>query len=462
MRNIFFIFFICFNSFGQTATLESYGGQANNTGFNNASALSNALVALANGTISELTVTGGNVYNFDTQVNFGTALTGKTIRSTGTGRAQFFSDNLDIILTFSGNLTTVLIDGIYFRSTSTTNPPNTNEATLLRINQVNVTGLTINNCEFSAPSIETNGFKISMSNTGLNLDGLTISNSYFHDIGRMGFELVQHEYISGGEYEVPKYFNVNIFGNTVENVGNIQFGMGFSLSGPGQFINLYNNTFNNNTTTAVECIGVIDADIYNNVFAGNTDPVHLVKGSGRRNIRVKVHDNTNTGTLTGGFVFISGQDIQLYNNVFNNNTDHYFKGIEDLVLNNETYTTIGTELFTIVSDSPNLLTNVRMDNSILNAESGNVVLAGTNEGVVDISINCSEIRKSSGGSYLAVGGTANGTPSITYNNVERYSGGVLDDVQNPAGAANCLALPSTPSTPSTQKKRVFYKNFYDY
>lgn len=442
-----------------TATLESFGGQANNTSFDNANALNAAFVASQNNTIDILQVQSNAVYNYDTMMDYvGTYFDSFEITTTGNDRATFFSDNLSTLGRIRTSFDAFKIEKIKFELTTTAPAPNFTNSACFIVNEGTLRNLTIENCEFTAPASESNGFKINLTNNGATLDGLVIKDNYFHNIGMMGLEVVYHTYVAGGEYELAGYFNVDAHGNRIENVGQLMFGMGFSFSGPGQFINVYDNDFLNCVTTAVECIGCIDGDVYNNRFEGNGDIIHFARGSGRLNIRVKSHDNTSVGLLNGRYVFISGRDIESYNNTFNMTSGHSFRGIENMIINNDVIITTGPQALTVVSDLPNRLTNLEIHNSTITG-TGNIILAGTNEGAVDIAVYCSDFYKTGGSSYLAVGGTANGTPTVDYFNTNLYQDGVLSSTQNPSGASNCLALPTAPALGGA--KTSFYLGFFN-
>jgi hypothetical protein len=316
-------------------TFESYGANGNGT-FNNVTAW-NAMVA-DHANIDVVTFDG--VYNFDTTVNLPN-VNGLILRGSGTSRATFFTDNLNnIISANTGTLNNFTLENIKFESTHTSTGQGNSNALFALADH---TGANINfiNCEFTAPNAVTNGFKLYAIVGNLYTD-ITFRDNYFHNLGRMAIETVNHpiEDLNG-----QRITRVIVENNIIEDTGLVIYGMGVSFSGRNDDCIIRYNTFNNNPTVAIELIGVENCDVYGNIVTGLGSPWHVVRLNipggtvTRPNNNVDIYDNFFNST--SGAVFIGGENVRSVNNYYAANSNMFVQNYRNLSFTNDTFLIFG-------------------------------------------------------------------------------------------------------------------------
>lgn len=371
----YLLFLLGFVSFAQTATLESFGGQANNTSFNNATAYQNAINANIAGNLDKLILTGGAVYNFDTTINNNGA-ENLIIESSNTTRAEFFSDNLVTILKNTTNSHDITYNYIKVNSTYSdgdSGAGNNNALFYLSESAPNIYNYFFHQVEMTCPNSNTNGIKLYVQN-GETFRGLTVTDSYFHDLGRMGVETVNHD----PPKPTTRVYDVTVTGSTFENTGlsPVGYGMGVSLSGRTDGFLLENNVFVNNKTTAVELIGVINGTVRNNNMSGVGSPVHIVNGDGINNEDILVENNE--ADTSNGLVIQQSLRLIFRNNIFQSATRNYINGMANSSFTNDYFSSNNIAVFQFPS-STNPITNYNnvMNNVRLEKNGGTILQVGT-------------------------------------------------------------------------------------
>lgn len=372
---------------GQTATLESFGGVANNTGVNNASAWASAISANAAGNLDILVLEGGSSYNFDSTVNLHGA-NNLVVRSSNTTRATMFSDNLIVLINNTSNSNNVDFEYIKFESTyadGDSGAGNNNALVYISNSAPSVNNYSFDQCEWTAPNCNTNAMKVYVQN-GESLNGITVTNSYIHDMGRMGLETVNHD----DPRDTDRVQNITFENNIVEDIGlsPIGHGMGISLSGRTRYIEIHNNQFISCKVTGVEQIGVKNANITNNHHSGLGSPIHLVNGSGFiNNEDILIANNESTIEMEDGMVFIQVTRLTSRDNIFRSQDRHYMQGVSNSTFTNDYYSSNKTAVFqyvatnNAVSNSNVTFTNCRLDRlnggtMMQTATSGSLSLVG--------------------------------------------------------------------------------------
>ena len=431
------------------ANFSTYGANGNGTA-DNAAAWASMRSAFLNGDFTVLEIDPGT-YNTESVLSLD-GLTGITIQASDpSNKPLFYTDNVDAILSAGYDLSNFTLLNIRFNNADTTISQPTGAA-IVRFSDGVFDNHTIQGCEFTAVG-QTNALKYYVTNNLRDFaSNITFRGNLFQNLGQMGVEFVNHR----NDLFTPEqgglgdgYRNILFENNTFDNVGTVQYGMGLSMSGEGDNVIVRNNTFNDCVTTAIEFIGTDDSIIENNVFTGQTTPYNLVRGSGRINNNNIIRNNT--GTVSGGSIFISVTNTTIENDNINFGLGWFMQGIQNITFNNCTYTSSGAYVISFRAGNQEVTDDgiLRIDNSSITSNTSNpaIDIQGTHH-PVNVQINCSEIGVSSGTNYVSLVSSA----SVTYNNTERYSGGTLQDTQNPGGSGNCLALPSTPVIPTNNNR----------
>lgn|GEM_PF-3942712 len=166
-----------------------------------------------------------------------------------------------VTLLFQGSKTVnrVKLNGIKFESTATGDGYPmvfTNEL-------VSFAGLEFAFCEFTNPNNAANAFGIIQYSTSSNSGGtstdLYMHDNYFHNVGRMGMEI-----LSQG-YDFTRLSNVTVTRNRFQDMGrNNEYGMGYSLSGLIRRIRCADNVANECKRVTYEYVNVQDVNSDNN------------------------------------------------------------------------------------------------------------------------------------------------------------------------------------------------------
>lgn len=200
-----------------------------------------------------------------------------------------------------GSITDVLIDGLYFTSTSTA----LLDRPLVSFNDTPTTkNITVQNCKFVTTTNYSGGLNIGIGGfltNGSNTQDIKILNNYF-DVGGAGIATIN--FATTTDQNGLK--NVLISGNTIKNCGQVdptnaaQAGIGITISGKWSNINIADNYITNCvyagievTTGAVDVIG--DTKITNNTATSCGRNIILNNTNGSLTLFVK--NFTITGNL---------------------------------------------------------------------------------------------------------------------------------------------------------------------
>ena len=384
---------------------EWFGMVPGNMSYNNHQALSMAVQAHRDGIVSEIQLQAGEIYNFDNTIDFWEYVDGLTLSTFGNGRATLYSDNLDNIWRETQPCKNMFFKSIKFESTWTGPVPNENEAALQFFYNTNMSGIYIEDCEYTCPNIKANGLKF-FANDNLEITDVSVRNSYFHHTGRMGCESVTG--ISQGR----PVRNFVFEGNTFESPGLIGNGMGVSIDGWSQNITIRNNTFINCSNTGIEFIGVFDGFIIGNQHTGLGSAIHIVNGSGVLNKDILIQDNE--AVVTDGNIVIQAENIISENNSFVSDQRFYLENCINYTSTNDSYSIRGyneafgqaTSLWQMTSDS-----SLEFNNCVIRALN-NVPVSNSS-----ISLNCSDVYILSSGSFGNSGNYINQDVSVYLNEV---------------------------------------------
>ncbi len=214
------------------------------------------------------------VYNISKTINISNV---QNLKIRGEEGTIFQTSNLNKIFLISGNISSLSIQGVSFKSTksSTVHDP---EGLIFIANYGDNTmaGITIQDCQFSNPATHCNGIKMVSEGNNAMVRNLYIRNNKFQSIGRMGIEFQNH---NTSPVRV-RYQDYEITGNTFNDIGTIQNGpapccvsvSGYSLNGK-----INQNTFNEmrmNTAShiyyGIENAGTIGLETNNNTFNAST------------------------------------------------------------------------------------------------------------------------------------------------------------------------------------------------
>jgi len=400
MRKLVFVFFLLISIqvvCAQMRSGEHYGMKANDVEFDNAQAFQAAIADHKNGNLTTLQLNG--LYNFNTTVNLDET-NGLLITNKGDKKAVLFSKTLYSIIVNRKPSKNISFKNIKFESVVHTNPDDLkghDNALLYIARETNTFAWRIENCEFTAPNAPINGIKIYVLDGNMVSD-ISIRNSYFHDLGRMGAETVNHD----KPLKTARISNVIFEGNRVERTGLVISGMGISLSGRNTDCLIQHNIFKDNPNCAIEIAGNMNTDILNNTMHGSGSAVHIVDGPGMFNS--DIYMQCNTADVIEGNVYINAVQILNENNSWTSKTKNYIKGVDNFVTNNDHIKTSKTAVFQIFGSAVRPTHNIRFENSILEAQKNIPIVSYTKSGgpVSNVTINCSEVKIPTGKNFGAI------------------------------------------------------------
>lgn len=173
------------------------------------------------------------------------------------------------------------------------------------------------NCEFTAPTINSNALKFINQNT-CSTENILISHCYFRDIGRMGVEFQNHNFLD----PQIRYRNIKVQESSFINVGKNSYGMGVSLSGMGADFIAKQNIFSGYTHAGIEIVGCSNNEITENHFAGGTGGGIIMSGRFEM-VNTKIFNNYSSTVDDGNFLFSNVEGISFRGNHFR--TKGYFK-----------------------------------------------------------------------------------------------------------------------------------------
>jgi hypothetical protein len=260
---------------------------------NTASANTGATVILPDGKY----LTNGSLYVSSNNIVF-----------KGLGKATITTSN-PVILTFTSDVSNVTFDNITFESTSSSTG---GVLGLITAVGVNLSNINFYNDTFTCNTAETNAIKIDVG--AGSLDKLDIHNCTFYNNGRMGVEVINHNFDG-----VFRYKNIKITNNKFLNLGTASiYGQAVSLSGLGNNVIVANNNIEAAKDIAIENVGASNIVITSNtihdlvancisISVGWANSTYLPNN-------VNITNNTMQN-LTGGFF----QPTRIINGVIANN-----------------------------------------------------------------------------------------------------------------------------------------------
>lgn len=384
----------CSSLLGQTRSGTDYGMVAGSVAIDNAEAFQAAINDHLKGKLSVLVLDG--VFNFDSPIQLNGA-NGLRIQGPDNAMATFFTDNLYSILVNTASTKNVTLKNLKFEATTAADEKDKkgNENALLFITRAkSASNWLIENCEFTAPNALINGIKVYVENENL-VHNISIRNSKFYDLGRMGAETVNHD----KPKKIERIKNIIFEGNTVMRTGRIRYGMGLSLSGRNADCLIQNNNFHDNPNCAIEIVGNSNTDILNNTMRGKGSAVHITDGSGI--YADDVYLKCNDADVTEGNVYILAKNILSENNTWFSQTKNYILGVDGFVTNNDHIKAAQLAVFQIFGSPKTKTQNIRFDNSVLEA-TAKIPIVSYNRSKGDIAtiqINCSEVRIPKGNNF---------------------------------------------------------------
>ncbi|WP_069660329.1 NosD domain-containing protein [Arcticibacter eurypsychrophilus] len=132
-----------------------------------------------------------------------------------------FTSNQNKIITISGEINNLEIEGITFKSTKVSAVDDA-EGLVFIANYGDddiMDGLKIHNCRFSIPNSQANGIKLVSEGTNSSAKNISITYNKFENIGRMAIEFQNHNTLLA-----PRFSEFDISYNYFYNVGTIQLG----------------------------------------------------------------------------------------------------------------------------------------------------------------------------------------------------------------------------------------------
>lgn len=184
-----------------------------------------------------------------------------------------------------GSCTNVTFKNIKFQSTAV--QPVEDLYGLISSNQSTLSNVTFENCEFTCPNAATNGVKIIQYYSDSS-DQVHFRSCIFHDIGRMGIEITNHN----DAQPAVRYSHIEVTKCQFTNLGGLtSYGQGVSLSGYGNDNNISNNIFNNTKFCGIELVGPSNTVVAYNSFT-NEASYDAIQMTGSRVMTAnKVHHN---------------------------------------------------------------------------------------------------------------------------------------------------------------------------
>ena len=414
---------------------EWYGMIPNNDNIDNRDYFQRIINAHLQGNVDKILFEGS--YNFNTTAKLDYA-ENLTLQGTGSGRATFYSNYIHRILVTNNPTKNITISNIKFQSNvdNWISEQTANNAAILYWESTTADGIYIDNCEFTAPKIMSNGMKIWVETDDV-VTNVRISNSYFHDTGRMGFETVNHQ----GPLAAERIKNVVFENNVVERTGLItnpnSHGMGVSFSGRNVNVSIRNNKFTDHTDCAIEIIGNYNTEIINNEMNGIGSPVHIVRlyTSSGTIVNDQITLKGNIANTYDGSSFINATNVVSEDNVWNTSKRVFVQGVSNFIVNNDIYRVSEIAVFQIFGSEIRNNTGIQFENTQLIANNQIPIFSFTaSNGRIDpISVNCSKLEIPTG-SYFDDGNY------VIYGNVEKISAGKLLNIELPS-YNKCLPLP---------------------
>ena len=132
-----------------------------------------------------------------------------------------FTSDQNKIITISGEINNLEIEGITFKSTKVSAVDDA-EGLIFIANYGDediMDGLRIRNCRFSIPNSQANGIKLVSEGTNSRAKNISITYNKFENIGRMAIEFQNHH-----DKIAPRFSDFDISHNYFYNVGTIQLG----------------------------------------------------------------------------------------------------------------------------------------------------------------------------------------------------------------------------------------------
>lgn len=221
-------------------------------------------------------------------------ISGSNIKIFGEKGSKIYSDNTDNLMYFGKDITGARISTLSL--VSNLSGAGYNYA-LFESFHTNVDNVVFDDMDFSVPKCVVNGMHIVCEASGKYVKDLTISNSRFTNIGRMGVEIQNH-----AADMIPRLFNVKLLNNSFKNIGIYSFpdgnGMGLSVSGSGSGTVIDKNYFENTLLYALEVVDGSNSIVTNNwgyYFPRATAGISYTADDSYYNRNVIIRGNNFTG-----------------------------------------------------------------------------------------------------------------------------------------------------------------------
>jgi hypothetical protein len=317
---------------------EWFGMKPNDDKFDNMLAMNNLLEVKANFNSRFNVVLFDGIYNFDKTVQMPTlkdlTLKGvdKTNRSEFTSKKQYilfttgFHNRFDNFSLVNIKTSSYVIDEL--------NASKGNSAALWAFGEGGGRNHYIENCEFTAPQVFTNGFKYyaDSSNDYVNI---TFKDCHFHDFGRFAIEIFgtrQPNY----NPDNAAIKNVIMDGGTVERSGLMNH-LGVSIVQSIKGVVIKNMIFRDNNSSLE--LGATNVKVFNNEFYGKDNAISFGGIYDSFDSPIFYQKNyeifKNTGNVSGGLSMIIVEDLYFHDNDWTFNNSLYFNNVNNVLFDNE-------------------------------------------------------------------------------------------------------------------------------
>jgi hypothetical protein len=408
---------------------EWFGMKPNDDKFDNSVVFQSLIEAHKIGRVSQIEFLG--TYNFDKTGKLNNS-DGLILKGIGLKRSEFYTNNLDKILYTNDTADNISFINLKFNSEMSEDLGQGNSAGLVIFSDATFENHLYDNCEFTAPNATINGIKWWVSTPGDEIKNVKIVDSYFHDLGRMGIEAVNHYF----QDNTHRFKNITIENSVFSSTGQKQYGMGISLSGEGSDIIIRNNDFTDNRTTAIELIGTDNVIVENNTARGLGSFIHAVNGTNKTNENLIFRNNKTDGIMEKGNILMQVDGLESYNNIFYAKSATFIQGSRNLQFNNNYYYSKNEHVFKVFTGSWLPVENIRFDNSIFETSSNKSLFlaAGSNGENNGYNIYCSTFKKTNGLNY-------EGLPNPYLENIILYNNGNYISTYN-SNNSNCKEIPN--------------------
>ena len=324
---------------------KSHGLKPNDTTFDNKEVLQSLL---SSPTITTINIPSG-VYN---TTRLSASIKNKVIKGVP-GKTILITDGPELL--FMQDSENVVFEDIMFSALS-----DSEENGAVTANGSSLKNITFKRCKFS--TVGSNGVKI-VNEGEKTSDFITFDSCDFEDIGRMAVEFQNHN----DDVIAVRYSNITFLNCTFKNIGTRGHdGMGVSMSGIGEIVNIEGCYFHDCYDIGVELIGANYVNIDKNTFIGdvkNYKPIGITNF--RRNKHIIITNNKSLGNL-GQIEVYNGEDILISNNTFYGITNLYIRNVDNSKVNNNIIQSRNTYCIFLDNSSNNDIVNNSLNNKGVN------------------------------------------------------------------------------------------------